>query len=267
MRSGIVKTPAKHPLRLDHAGPEGDAQADLVGHGGPDGRACAYPAEHRPYWAERIGHPLGHGAFGESFSTGVLLESEVVVGDVCRLGVPGRGAVVQVSQPRTPSYKLAARHGVKELAAWVAEAGITGFYLRLVDPGEVRPGDPLALLGRPAHGVTVLETNRVMYRDRHDETTRPASNAYSRYPSVRPVAGDLRGAARRGLPKADREAVGTGRSVTPPARSAVDAPPDRRWSGTGSYAGYSRVGVGSPPAATRESPGATSARRSLRLMT
>ncbi len=113
--------------------------------------------------------PAGARGFRENFPTEGLLESEVVVGDVCRVGVPGRGAVVQVSQPRTLCYKLAARPGVKELAAWFAEAGITGFYLRLVDPGEVRPGDPLALFGRPAHEVTVLETNRVMYRDRHDE--------------------------------------------------------------------------------------------------
>jgi MOSC domain-containing protein YiiM len=169
VQSGIVKTPVEGPLRLDHAGLEGDAQADLAGHGGPDRRACVYPVEHRPYWAARIGHPLGHGAFGENFSTEGLLESEVVVGDVYRVGAPGRGTVVQVSQPRTPCYKLAARHGVKELAAWFAEAGITGFYLRLVEPGEVRPGDALALLDRPAHGVTVLEANRVMYRDRHDE--------------------------------------------------------------------------------------------------
>lgn len=169
VRSAFAKSPVEGTLRLDHAGLEGDAQADLVGHGGPNRRACVYPLEHHPYWAERIGHRLGYGAFGENFSTEGLLESEVVIGDVYRVGAPGPGAVVQVSQPRTPCYKLAARHGVKELAAWFAEAGITGFYLRLLEPGEVRPGDEIALLDRPAHGVTVLETNRVMYRDRHDE--------------------------------------------------------------------------------------------------
>lgn len=169
VQSAFVKSPVERPLRLDHSGLEGDAQADLVGHGGPNRKACVYPLEHHPYWTERIGHGLGYGAFGENFSTEGLLESEVVVGDVYQVGDPEQGAILQVSQPRTPCYKLAARHGVKELAAWFAETGITGFYLRLLEPGEVRPGDALTLLDRPAHGVTILETNRVMYRDRHDE--------------------------------------------------------------------------------------------------
>ena len=168
VQSAFVKLPVEGPLRLDNNGLEGDAQADLVGHGGPNRRVCVYPLEHHRYWAERIGHPLGFGAFGENFSTEGLVESEVVVGDLYLVGEPGQGAVVQVSQPRTPCYKLAARHGRKELAAWFAKSGITGFYLRLVEPGEVRAGDAFTLLDRPAHGVTVLETNRIMYRDRHD---------------------------------------------------------------------------------------------------
>lgn len=96
VRSGIVKAPVEDTVRLDHDGLEGDAQADLVGHGGPNRRACVYPLEHHPYWAERIGHALGHRALGENFSTEGLLESEVVVGDVYRVGDPRRGAVVQV---------------------------------------------------------------------------------------------------------------------------------------------------------------------------
>jgi MOSC domain-containing protein YiiM len=88
----------------------------------------------------------------------------VVVGDVYRVGT----SLLQVSQSRTPCFKLAARYAVKELAGWFAQTGLTGFYLRLLEPGEFRAGDAVELLDRPSHGVTVLETNRLMYRDRHD---------------------------------------------------------------------------------------------------
>lgn len=163
--SGIFKTPVEGPRSIDWTELEGDAQADLVGHGGPNRRVCVHPLENYPYWEGRIGRPLaGHGAFGENFTTTGLVEAEVVIGDVYRVG----SATLQVSQPRTPCFKLAARYGVKELAGWFAQTGLTGFYLRLVEPGEFRAGDAVELLDRPSHGVTVLETNRVMYRDRQD---------------------------------------------------------------------------------------------------
>ena len=164
VQSGIFKTPVKDRLWIDETRLEGDDQADKIGHGGPDRRVCAHPLENFPYWASRIGQPLEHGAFGENFTTEGLVESEIIIGDVYRVGA----SVLQVSQPRTPCFKLAARYGVKQLAGWFAQTGLTGFYLRLLEPGEFRAGDTISLLDRPSHGVTVLEANRVMYRDRRD---------------------------------------------------------------------------------------------------
>jgi MOSC domain-containing protein YiiM len=164
--SGIFKTPVEGSLHIDWTELEGDAQADLVAHGGPNRRVYVHPLENYPYWERRIGRPLaGYGAFGENFTTTGLVEAEVVVGDVYRVGT----SLLQVSQSRTPCFKLAARYAVKELAGWFAQTGLTGFYLRLLEPGEFRAGDAVELLDRPSHGVTVLETNRLMYRDRHDE--------------------------------------------------------------------------------------------------
>lgn len=164
VKSGIFKTPVEGTLRIDGTQLEGDEQADLVSHGGSNRRVCVHPLENYSYWAGRIGQSLEYGAFGENFTTERLVESEVVIGDVYRIGT----SILQVSQPRTPCYKLAARYGVKELAGWFAQAGLTGFYLRLLEPGEFRAGDTISLLDRPPHGVTVLEINRVMYRDRRD---------------------------------------------------------------------------------------------------
>lgn len=162
--SGIFKSPAGGALRLGETGLEGDAQADTEHHGGLDKAVCVYATEHLPYWRERLGLGLEPGAFGENFSTQGLVETEVRIGDVFRVGT----AVVQVSQPRTPCFKLAARHAKKELALWVKETGFTGFYLRCLEPGEARAGDGIFLAERPEHNFTIAEANRVMHGDGGD---------------------------------------------------------------------------------------------------
>ena len=75
---------------------------------------------------------------------------------------------MQVSQPRQPCFKLAARHGVKELALWVQETGKTGFYFRVLEEGEVGVGDGIALVERPRPEATLVKANRVMHRDKND---------------------------------------------------------------------------------------------------
>jgi MOSC domain-containing protein YiiM len=153
------------PVALGLEGLAGDEVADKVNHGGPDKAVCAYPVEHYPYWSRRLARELPVAAFGENFTTAGLLEHELRIGDAFRVG----GALVQVSQPRSPCYKIAARHGIKQLTAWVQQTGRTGFYFRVLEPGEVEAGAALERVGRPDHGVTVAEVNRVAYEDRQDE--------------------------------------------------------------------------------------------------
>ncbi len=167
VQSGILKSPVRGPLRLRETGLEGDGQADVEHHGGPDKAVCVYAVEHLPYWRGRLDPELEPGAFGENFSTEGLLEAKVRIGDVFRVGT----AVAQVSQPRIPCFKLAARHGEGELALWVKETGLTGFYLRCLQPGEVRAGDKISLVGSPERGVTIAEANRIMHGQGHDATS------------------------------------------------------------------------------------------------
>ena len=161
VRSGIFKSPVREALRLDETGLEGDGQGDVEHHGGPDKAVCAYSVENLPYWGGRLGREMEPGAFGENFSAEGLVETEVRIGDVFRVGT----AVAQVSQPRVPCYKLAARHGEGELALWVKETGLTGFYLRCLEPGEVRAGDGIFLEEKAEQGFTVAAANRVMHGD------------------------------------------------------------------------------------------------------
>ena len=162
--SAICKTPVLRPLQMGSTGLEGDAQADLKNHGGVEKAVCVYPLEHYSYWKVRLKKDLKPGAFGENLSTEKLLEPEVCIGDSYRVG----NATVQVSQPRQPCFKLAARHGVKELTLWVQETGFTGFYLRCLEAGEIRAGDDIVLLERPMRSVSIEEANWVMHCDKYD---------------------------------------------------------------------------------------------------
>ena len=159
VQSGILKSPVRGALWFGKNGLRGDGQADLENHGGPDKAVCVYATEHYPYWEGRLGTSLEQGAFGENFSAEGLVETGVRIGDVFRVGT----AVAQVSQPRVPCFKLAARHGEEGLALWVKETGLTGFYLRCLEPGEVGAGDEVSLVQSPGHGFTVAEANGIMY--------------------------------------------------------------------------------------------------------
>ena len=161
--SAIVKEPVDGPVILRELDFDGDQQADLSVHGGPDKAACCYPTEHIPKWEEWLGVPVPYGAFGENLSLSGILEEDVNIGDVFEIG----GATVQVSQPRGPCFKLAARHRRKEMPAIMASAGISGWYFRVFEEGPVEAGDELRLTERVSE-ISVAEVMRVTYRDRDD---------------------------------------------------------------------------------------------------
>ncbi len=161
VRSGIVKTPVAGPRALAELGFAGDEQADLAVHGGPDKAVCCYAREHMPGWEVTLGAELPFGAFGENVSLAGLTEADVTIGATGTLG----SARVQVSQPRGPCFKLAARWRRRALPALMARGGISGWYLRVLEPGTVAAGDEL-LLSEPGSEVTVADVMRVTYTDR-----------------------------------------------------------------------------------------------------
>jgi MOSC domain-containing protein YiiM len=164
VRSAIDKRPAGGRLALGATGFEGDEQADLRVHGGPDKAVCCYPSEHFPRWARLLDRDaMPPGAFGENLTLAGLTEQDANIGDTYTLG----DAVVQVSQPRGPCFKLAARWGKKTLTREMAYDMVAGFYLRVLEPGPVGAGDTMTLIERVSD-VTVAEVLRVTYRDRHD---------------------------------------------------------------------------------------------------
>jgi MOSC domain-containing protein YiiM len=154
IRTGIYKEPAGGRVRLRALGLDGDFQADPSVHGGPEKAVYVYPSEHYPYFRELLKRPdLSAGFFGENFTTEGLLEDEVRPGDVLRVGT----AVVQVTDPRSPCFKLAARAGSPAFVGAFLNSRRLGFYLSVVEEGEVGAGDPIRLIATAAGRPTLVQ--------------------------------------------------------------------------------------------------------------
>lgn len=160
--TGIFKKATDEALYLSYLNFEGDGQGDLVHHGGREKAVCVYPYEHYPFWENELNRPLEYGSLGENLTIKGLLETDVCIGDVFELGK----AIVQVSQPRQPCYKLTIRHGVPDMLLKVQQTGYTGFYFRVLAEGVVSKDDGLSLLHRHPKEITVSFANRIMHRDK-----------------------------------------------------------------------------------------------------
>lgn len=168
--SSIAKQPVPlgTSLWLSSGNLAGDAQADLSVHGGPDKAVYAYPSEHLPAWTVELGGPLGDAAFGENLSTLGAVEVDVRIGDVWRWDE----ALLQVSQPRWPCFKLALHRLRRDIQQRMRTSGRTGWYLRVLQPGEVVTGSSIEVLRADPAGLTVEDAHLAM-SDRHlDNPTR-----------------------------------------------------------------------------------------------
>ncbi|MGE0468891.1 MAG: MOSC domain-containing protein [Nitrospira sp.] len=163
--TGFFKQPITNPVWLGKLNLCGDAQADLENHGGLDKAVNVYPIEHYAYWRQTLPlKDLPSGAFGENFTTHGLLENEVCIGDTFEVG----DALVEVSQPRQPCWKLARRWSVKDLAIQFQETGRTGWYLRVLREGCVKAKDQLVLVERPYPQWTIAAANLIMHHQKKD---------------------------------------------------------------------------------------------------
>jgi len=142
---------------------DGDRQADLSVHGGPSKAVYVYPSEHYDYWKQELPEmDLPWGMFGENFTTEGLSESELNIGDKFSIG----SALVMVTEPRMPCYKLGLRFGRADIIKRFLISERTGFYLAVLQEGEVSPGDQFQLLEKDGSGVRVSDITRLYVRDK-----------------------------------------------------------------------------------------------------
>ena len=158
LMSAIGKEPVAGRVCVAGDGVEGDAQADLRVHGGPDKAVYAYAAEDAAWWAEALGRSLAPGAFGENLTVEGVDVTGARIGERWRVGT----AELEVCQPRLPCAKLGIRFGDPGMVKRFAEAGRPGAYLRIVSAGEVAAGDPVEVVARPGHDVTVAMVSRAI---------------------------------------------------------------------------------------------------------
>ncbi len=137
VRTGIFKEPVAGKVDLGTLNLEGDGQADLRVHGGVDKAVYAYPVEHYPTWSAELGRSLPYGQFGENLTLEGLTEDEARIGDRYRIG----SALLEVSQPRVPCFKLGIRMEDDAFPQRFLESLRSGFYLRVAAPGTLEAGD------------------------------------------------------------------------------------------------------------------------------
>jgi MOSC domain-containing protein YiiM len=166
--SGIAKQPVASgtTLWLSEGNLAGDAQADLSVHGGPDKAVYAYPSEHLALWAHELdlAEPelLGPAPFGENLSTRGVRETDVAIGDVWKWN----DALLQVCQPRWPCYKLALHRQRADIQNRMRANARTGWYLRVLRPGEVIVGATIEIVARDPEHLTINDAHAAM-SDRH----------------------------------------------------------------------------------------------------
>ena len=167
-KTGIFKNPVKGRVMLRTTNLDGDRQADLSVHGGPNKAAYGYPSEHYAAWNRELPDPARTwGAFGENFTTEGLLETEISIGDRYRVG----SAVVRVTTLRLPCFKLAAKFQRDDMIERFVRNGRSGFYFSVLEEGEVGAGDEFELLGREEPTLTIAEISELYTAKSPDRET------------------------------------------------------------------------------------------------
>jgi len=163
--TGIFKEPVAGPVALRSLNFDGDHQADLTVHGGPDKAVYVYPRGHYDYWRQELPDmDLPWGIFGENLTVAGLDEDAISIGDRFRVGM----AEVIVTQPRMPCYKLGLKFGRDDILKRFLDSERTGFYLRVLTEGEVKAGDSITLLARDPVGVRIGDITRLYTYERHN---------------------------------------------------------------------------------------------------
>ena len=163
--TGIFKEPVEGRVRLKTLNLDGDRQADLSVHGGPQKAVYLYPSEHYDFWKQELPDMnLPWGMFGENLTTTGLFETEVHIGDKFRIGT----AELMVTQPRMPCYKLGIRFGRADIIRRFLASERTGFYFSVLKEGEIGTGDEVELLERNASGVRVVDVTRLYSSEREN---------------------------------------------------------------------------------------------------
>jgi MOSC domain-containing protein YiiM len=167
VRTAIWKTPVEGRRMVRRLNIEGDDQADRQGHGGEHRAVFVYQLEAYRYWQAQLGRDdFVLGQFGENFTVEGLADDEVCIGDRYRIG----SALFEVTQPRVTCYRLGIRMAEPRMPALVVAHHRPGFYLRVLEEGEVAAGDDITLIAGGPESKTVADIDALLYLTDHPDT-------------------------------------------------------------------------------------------------
>jgi MOSC domain-containing protein YiiM len=180
VHTGVWKRTVSGPRMVRRLNIEGDGQGDLQGHGGEQRAVLVYQLDSYRFWAGELGREdLVPGHFGENFTVDGLPDDEVCIGDRYRIG----DALFEVTQPRVTCYRVGLRLGEPRMAALLVAHRRPGFYLRVLQEGEVEAGQEIVRVSRGPEAMTVEEIDGVLYLSGH---TRDQVERALRIPALSP---------------------------------------------------------------------------------
>ncbi len=163
-RSAIWKVSVTGRVAARGVNLEGDEQADLEAHGGPDKAVYAYAVEDLRWWQNEIGRSIPYGGFGENLTTEGIEVNDALVGERWEIGT----AVFEISEPRVPCWRLGVRMNDALFPRRFTEAMRPGAYLRIIADGDLTATDEIRIVEKPNHDLTIRDVFRIFTRDRHE---------------------------------------------------------------------------------------------------
>ena len=164
VHTGIWKTPVQSRCLVRRLNIDGDGQGDLEGHGGEHRAVMVYQIDSYRYWERYFGRKLpSYGQFGENLTVDGLPDNEVCIGDRYKIG----GALLEVTQPRVTCYRVSLRMEEPQMAALLVAHHRPGFYLRVIQEGDIGAGDEIIKVSAGPEQMTVAEIDGLLYLPGH----------------------------------------------------------------------------------------------------
>ncbi|MFF9391400.1 MOSC domain-containing protein [Streptomyces griseoluteus] len=220
VHTGVYKQTVAGPRMVRRLNIDGDGQGDLGGHGGEQRAVLVYQLDSYRFWQDELGRDdLTPGVFGENFTVEGLPDDEVCIGDRYRIGA----ALFEVTQPRVTCYRVGLRMGEPRMAALLVAHHRPGFYLRVIEEGEVEAGQDIVKESTGPEAMTVAELDGVLYLSGH---TREQVERALRIPALSP---GWQGSMKTLLEQEDHRSAGDS-SGSAGLSAAATAPPPA-WTG------------------------------------
>src|SRR5919198_121964 len=216
--TGVFKNAVGGPRRVRRLNVDGDGQGDLAGHGGEHRAVFVYQLDSYRYWQKQLKRDdFIYGQFAENFTVEGLPDNEVCIGDRYRIG----NAVFEVTQPRVTCYRVGIRMNEPRMPALLTSSGRPGFYLRVLEEGEVGADDEIVKVGEAKERMTVAEINALLYSSAH------ARDRMERAARIEALSPGWR-SSFEALLQSQMSAAGSGNAGLVPAAAARPAAPGFR---------------------------------------